>query len=170
MKNSIRISIITLCVLLIVLVFYNFMPVKTPAIYIPTNQPGKVALTDGRQCYVYSHDAEASAPYTVRERLDITIVDTKVTGMKSGTQEGPDMTNGYTGSITGTLSDNTITDIFAYTIEGSKNKEQEIYTASATGLEKLRYPLIDKGTMLVPDTTKEATPQIYARVECEGSN
>jgi|GEM_PF-2320752 len=129
-----------------------------------------LSLTDGQQCYTYDHKATTREPYTVTEFIDINISGTKVTGTKTGTQKGPDMTNGYTGSITGTLDNNVITDIFSYVIEGSKNKEQEIYRTSKIGIEKMRYPLIEKAGMLVPDTTKTFTAMSYARVGCLASN
>jgi len=129
-----------------------------------------VTLADGRQCYVYSHDATSDAPYTASEFMDITIKGATVTGTKKGMQSGPDMTNGYTGTITGTLADNGITDVYSYVIEGSPNKEEEIYRAGPVGLEKLRYPLVQGKGMLVPDTTKPFTVLTYARVGCEASN
>jgi hypothetical protein len=130
-----------------------------------------VTLTDGRQCYTYSHDATTGEPYTTSEFIDITISGNKVLGTKTGNQAGPDMTNGYTGTITGTLADNKISDAYAYTVEGSKNTEHEIYQAGLTGIDKLRYPLIDKFKAgLFPDTSKSYTIQHYSRVECKGSN
>ena len=129
-----------------------------------------ITLKDGRQCYTYSHEATKTEPYTVNETIDITIKGSTVSGSKTGNQKGPDMTNGYTGTIMGTLDKNMITDIFAYTIEGSKNKEEEVYRANKTGIEKLRYPLIEDKGILVPDTTKEYTLMQYARVGCTASN
>ena len=129
-----------------------------------------VVLKDGRQCYTYSHEATASEPYTTTEFIDMTINGANVIGTKKGTQNGPDMTNGYTGTISGTLQNNTITDIFSYTIEGSHNKEKEIYRASVTGIEKLRYPLIEGKGMLVPDTSQPYATLLYARVGCESSH
>jgi hypothetical protein len=134
-----------------------------------TNQPDLV-LTDGRQCYTYSHQATTDAPYTVSEFIDMTISGVNVTGTKSGTQSGPDMTNGYNGTITGTLKNNMITDVFSYTVEGSANKEQEIYRASKIGIEKLRYPLVEEKGILVPDTTQAFTSLSYARVGCTASD
>jgi hypothetical protein len=95
-----------------------------------------------------------------------------VTGTKSGTQKGPDMTNGYNGTIVGTLNNDTINDVFSYTIEGSSNKEAEIYRSreDQIGIEKMRYPLIEKSKILVPDVTKEFTVLLYARVGCTASN
>lgn len=142
---------------------------QIPVIVQPTSQPN-INLTNGRQCYTYNHETTKDAPYTVNEFIDITIKGTTVQGTKTGTQAGPDMTNGYSGTILGMLDNNTITDIFSYTIEGSKNKEKEIYRAGKTGIEKLRYPLIEQAGVLVPDTTKAFTAMIYARVGCTASN
>jgi hypothetical protein len=140
-----------------------------PIITVQPFQPN-ISLVNGRQCYTFNHEATTVEPYTVNEFLDITINGAKVTGTKNGTQQGPDMTNGYSGTITGTLDKDTITDVFSYTVEGSKNKEEEIYKAGKTGIEKLRYPLIEKKGILVPDITKEFTELIYARVGCTASN
>lgn len=159
-------------VLIIGIAWFFFVKEKNPpkGISVTPTPQSNVVLTDGRQCYSYSHEATADAPYSVQEFLDITIVGKNVTGKKTGTQSGPDMTNGYEGTISGTLENNTITALFAYMIEGSKNTEQELYSGSKVGIEKLRYPLVEKNNMLVPDTTKEFTALSYARVECEGSN
>jgi hypothetical protein len=136
---------------------------------VVTEQPD-ITLVDGRQCYTYSHAGTTTEPYTTSEFIDMVISGTKVAGTKRGTQSGPDMTNGYTGTITGTLDNNTIIDTYSYTIEGSKNKEKEIYRAGKTGIEKLRYPLMERSGMLVPDMTKEYSLLLYARVGCEASN
>ena len=138
-------------------------------VVIPVPQKN-ISLTNGRQCYTYSHEGTTDEPYTVNEFIDMMIQGTKVTGTKKGTQSGPDMTNGYTGTITGILNNNTITSVYSYIVEGSANREQEIYKASKTGIEKLHYPLVEKSGMLVPDTTKEFNILLYARVGCSGSN
>lgn len=127
-------------------------------------------LKDGRQCYAYNHEATPEAPYTVNEFIDITISSAEVSGTKVGTQNGPDMTNGYQGTLIGKLEGGTINAVFSYTVEGSQNKEKEIYRAGKTGIEKLRYPLKEEKDMLVPDTTKEFQVLNYARVGCTGSN
>ena len=140
-----------------------------PVVLPPVVQPN-ITLVDGRQCYTYNHDATTSEPYTVNELLDITISGKKVEGTKTGSQKGPDMTNGYNGTISGTLDKNTITDVFSYVIEGSPNKEKEIYRTNKTGIEKLRYPLIEEVGILIPDTTKTYQVENYARVGCDSSN
>jgi hypothetical protein len=148
---------------------YNKVPEGECPISTPVIQ-SNVTLVDGRQCYMYSHDGTPLAPYSVIEFLDITIAGTNVTGTKNGVQDGPDLTNGYEGTIKGILEKNSITDVFSYVVEGAPNKEKEIYRASKTGLEKLRYPLVDEKGILVPDLTKTFEPLLYARVDCEGSN
>jgi len=140
-----------------------------PVVTIPAEQPNLV-LVDGRQCYTYNQGATTDAPYKVNEFIDITINGKNITGTKTGTQAGPDMTNGYTGTIIGTLDQNIITSVYSYIVEGSSNKEKEIYRTNKTGLEKMRYQLEEEKGMLVPDTTKDFTPLSYARVGCMGSN
>jgi len=125
-----------------------------------------IALPEGRSCYSYAHIGTAEAPYTVHEVLDIRVDGNKVTGQKDGTQSGPDMTNGYTGTINGTVERDTLGVVYAYVVEGSANKEKEIYRINQTGLVKLRYPLTAGDGMLVPDTTKEFKALDYPMVDC----
>ena len=153
---------------IILFIFHKKTSTKIVAA-IPSPQANLV-LVDGRQCYTYNHEAAVDAPYTVNEFIDITIKGGLVSGIKKGTQDGPDMTNGYTGTLTGVLNNNVITDVFSYVVEGSKNKEKEIYRTNKTGIEKMRYPLLEQSGMLVPDTTKDFTVMSYARVGCTGSN
>lgn len=131
-----------------------------------------IFLANGHQCYTYNHEATTTEPYSVNEFLDITIKDKNVTGTKTGTQKGPDMTNGYKGSFKGTVDKKLgkIEAVFSYVIEGSYNQEKEMYQTNKTGIEKLRYPLIEKKDMLVPDITKEYKILQYSRVNCGASN
>jgi hypothetical protein len=77
------------------------------------------------------------------------------------------MTNGYSGGLTGTIAGDTIAVNYAYTVEGSKNIEQEIYKITPSGIDKLQYPLIDHyKDGLVPDTTKEFKVRSYASTAC----
>ncbi len=130
--------------------------------------PIAVVGEDGQQCYSYNHEAKPDEPYAVSEFINLTIDGNKITGTKTGTQKGPDMTNGYSGTLTGTVENNTFNITFAYTIEGSQNQEKEIYRLKQdkTGIEKFRYPLIEKTGILVPDTTKEYQALFYARTVC----
>ncbi|MCX6754284.1 MAG: hypothetical protein NTU81_00440 [Candidatus Nomurabacteria bacterium] len=129
-------------------------------------------LKDGIQCYTYNHKATNTEPYNVNEFINMTIKDNVISGTKTGNQSGPDMTNGYFGTINGTWSENTIDVVYAYAVEGSKNKEKEIYKIreDQRGIEKLRYQLVEKNGILVPDTTKEFKTMLYARVDCNASN
>ena len=175
MKRTLTISLIVAVVIIVAVgIFFIFQtqkksvnPVSNPVAVEPIQQP--VKLGDGRQCYAYSHDATKEQPVTSTEFIDMTISGNTVTGIKRGTQSGPELTNGYEGTLTGTLVGDTMNVAFAYTVEGSKNTEHEIYRAGLTGIDKLRYPLIDKyKDGLFPDTTKDVTLLHYARVGCEG--
>ena len=137
----------------------------------PKNE--EVALLEqGRQCYSFSHKATKDEPYEVSEILDMTLSGINVTGKITGKQDGPDMHNGYTGTVEGKLEKDIINVVFSYVIEGSANKEKEIYRVRGdkTGLDKLRYPLKEESDMLVPDTTQEASILPYYRVGCDSSN
>ena len=169
-----KISITILIVVVLVAGYFVFrqkqveLVVVDPVTHTPVQQV--VKLVDGRQCYTYSHDATPTEPYATTDFIDITITGTKVTGTRHGTQKGPDMTNGYTGTMEGTLEGGKVTSILSYTVEGSKNKEQEIFQAGLTGIEKLRYQLLEGKDMLVPDMTKPYAILHYSRIQCEGSN
>lgn len=142
----------------------NIIHIDDKSVLLPSQE--NISLIDGRQCYTYSHEATKTEPYKVSEFIDITIKGESVIGTKNGTQSGPDLTNGYTGSIIGTLNKDIITAILSYTVEGSKGKEKEIYRANKTGIEKLRYQLIEEKGVLVPDMSKEFNLINYYRVEC----
>lgn len=122
----------------------------------------------GTHCFAYHHLGTVDAPYTTNEYLILTINGEQVTGIKKGDQAGPDMTNGYTGTITGNIKDDAITVNYVYTVEGSKNTEQEHYIITSSGIDKLVYPLIDHyKDGLVPDTSKPFTRRSYQSVACE---
>jgi len=129
---------------------------------------GKLTVTSmlSRTCYKYHQVATKNAPYAVDEYVDLSINGTKISGTKNGTQSGPDMTNGYTGTLDGTINNDLITAVYSYTVEGAKNKEKELYKIVPTGLEKMRYPLVEKGGMLVPDTSKEFKILSYIKADC----
>jgi hypothetical protein len=76
------------------------------------------------------------------------------------------MTNGYAGSLVGTRDANHLTLVFDYTIEGSSNREQELYDWTPTELHKLRYTLKESGTMLVPDLSTTPQTIIYTSIPC----
>lgn len=140
-----------------------------PPLLVQASQ-GNIPLENGKQCFSYSHEATTAEPYAVRDFLVIEIDGDAVAGKKTGTQNGPGMSNGYEGFLMGTLDKNTITAILSYTVEGSQGKEKEIYKAGKKGLEKQRYQLIEEGGVLVPDMTKSFTILNYDKVECEALN
>lgn len=145
-------------------------PAQTPANTAnqtgQASQPGAVAVLSGAKCFSRLQKATASAPYTVDEKIKLDISGEKVTGTKSGTQIGPDMTNGYTGTLTGTYKNNVIDVLYSYTVEGSQNKEQEEYDVTANGLVKKRWPLKDENGILVPDKTQTSADITYNSVDC----
>ncbi len=118
-------------------------------------------------CYAYHQIATKAAPYAVDESMTlVTSPDGSIAGEKKGIQKGPDMTNGYTGTLRGTQADTMLKLDYSYIIEGSSNTEQELYRVVAGGLEKLRYPLIEQRGMLVPDTTKPYKALSYKTAPC----
>jgi hypothetical protein len=106
----------------------------------------------------------------VEEHITITIADGQVTGVKTGTQNGPDMTNGYGGTLTGTIDNSLLELTYAYTIEGSQGKELEIYSLELDNLVKNRWSLIDVKkngeNILVPDMIGEPTLITYTKEVC----
>ena len=129
---------------------------------------GKVTIAglNGRSCYQYNQVATTDAPYKVEEKIDITRVGDKMTGTKSGTQAGPDMTNGYNGTLVGTVSGDVLTAIYSYVIEGSAQKEKEIYSIQSNALVKHRYTLKEEKGVLVPDIGGVAKDIVYTEVVC----
>lgn len=176
----ITVSVVVLVMLVVVVIY--FVSLKKPSgLKINDNNSAnspsssmtqEFILKDGRQCYGYNHDATSTEPYAVNERIDMKIKGSVVTGTKTGTQSGPDMTNGYTGTLVGTTDRSIIHVAYSYTVEGSHNVEQEIYRArpDQIGIEKMRYPLIEQKGGLVPDTTKPFSVMLYTRAECDASN
>jgi hypothetical protein len=172
MKNNKAILGVVVLIAILAFVFYLFYFKTEPKPLVNNTIDESPTIENGRQCYTFNHEATSTEPYAVNEFLDINVDGLKVTGTKTGTQKGPDMTNGYEGSILGTVNKDIINSVFSYIIEGSKNKEEEIYKIreDKIGLEKLRYPLVEKDGILVPDTTKEFKTMLYTRVGCTASN
>ncbi|HEY1041461.1 MAG TPA: hypothetical protein VGE63_01920 [Candidatus Paceibacterota bacterium] len=135
-----------------------------------TQKPGTnsdtVALADGTYCFAREQAATAEAPYSVSEKVQLTITGESVQGSKEGTQSGPDMTNGFTGQLTGTYKDNAMKLSYAYTVEGSQNTEVEDYIIEGKDLVKLQRPLKEEATGLVPDTSVEPKKITYTAVDC----
>ncbi|MDQ3075933.1 MAG: META domain-containing protein [bacterium] len=142
---------------------------NTPPVLVEATQ-SNISLKDGKQCFFYSHEATTAEPYNVTDFLTIEIAGNAVTGKKTGTQTGPGVSNGYQGSLVGTLEKNIITAILSYVVEGSQGKEKEIYKAGKIGIEKLRYPLLEESGMLVPDLKKGYQTLNYIKVDCPVEN
>jgi hypothetical protein len=117
-------------------------------------------------CFSRIQKATPEAPYSVEEKITLKIDGSTVVGEKSGTQSGPDMTNGYTGTLTGSHAGSIFVLRFDYAVEGSKQSEEEEYVLGEGVLVKLRYPLLDKGKVLVPDKSKEPIEQNNTEAPC----
>ncbi len=169
----------TIRIFLLILIVIGIGALITQKLWVPKlvtyilsreQEPAVVLKNDTltQQCYSYSQAATKDAPYAVSEFLALSVKGSTVSGTKKGTQSGPDMTNGYEGTISGTIASWMITSLFSYVIEGSANTEKELYryTADNKGIEKLRYPLLEGKNMLVPDTTKPYTVMLYSTVSC----
>lgn len=125
-----------------------------------------IQVNDIPYCYAYHQDATVSAPYKVDEFIRIVEKEGNITGVKKGTQSGPDMTNGYTGTLTGIADGQNMQLDFAYTIEGSRNTERELYTRTDTSLIKHRYRLLEGKGMLIPDMEYFVHDIVYASTPC----
>jgi hypothetical protein len=132
--------------------------------------PISVAPTKGTLCFARTQQATPTAPYNVEEHIVLTIDGTSVTGTKRGTQAGPDMTNGFEGSLSGSKLDTALELVYSYTIEGSTGKELELYTLGANELVKKRWALEeevhDGSHILVPDHIGEPTLITYTKEVC----
>lgn len=130
-----------------------------------------VPLAESRAyCFSRLQEATIEAPYRVEEFISLTRVRGTVSGTKQGTQSGPDMTNGYEGTLEGTTDGAGLELVYSYTIEGSQNKELELYSFSGEDLVKQRYPLKEEKRngidILVPDQSKETTSIVYSATDC----
>jgi hypothetical protein len=120
-------------------------------------------------CFNRSVPGTTEAPYAVEENIKLVIDGEKVEGEKSGMQSGPDMTNGYFGTLKGTYVGGKLELLYDYTVEGSEQAEKEIYVFRDNDLIKRRYPLIERKDMLVPDETNVYEEQVYESAYCTES-
>jgi len=120
----------------------------------------------GEICFSYNQKATGDLPYTVAEEITLSIENGMVSGTKTGSQFGPDMTNGYTGTLSGVFENPSLSVVYSYEIEGSAQKEKELYTLSARSLVKHRYSLVEQGDMLVPDRESEPRDVVFTKVSC----
>lgn len=139
--------------------------VDTPTPVVTT--PSSPTSPEGDYCYSRNQVATPDAPYKVEEHVMLHIDKEAVTGTKSGTQAGPDMTNGFTGTLTGNIKDNEIQLIYDYRVEGSANKEQEHYTFSENTLIRHQYQLIQGKDILVPNINKFVRDITYIKEVCK---
>ncbi len=121
-------------------------------------------------CFSYHQKATTDAPYDVDEFIRIVVENNSVKGTKSGTQFGPDMSNGYMGTLTGIREEKNLQLDFSYTIEGSRNIERELYTQTEDSLIKHRYRLVENKGILVPDMSFFVHDIIYTKNVCPTIN
>jgi hypothetical protein len=136
---------------------------KEPEVVAPVVS---LSLEDGTYCFNRHQKATAKEPYEVSENIMLNVLGSEISGVKTGIQHGPDMSNGYEGTLSGVIKGNLIEVVYSYTVEGSRNKEFEIYTYEGKDVIKKRYPLVEEGDTLMPDETKEAKLIKYAGIEC----
>lgn len=179
MKTFIKILLVIIALVAVYFYAYRPMAVEAPLDNTPipveniSPRPeenigsGPALSSNGRACFAYEQAATQEAPYEVKEFLDVTLSGSTVTGRKTGTQAGPDMTNGYQGSILGTKNAETLTLTYSYVIEGSAQKEQEEYVVEGLRLIKKRWPLVERNGILVPNkSAAQVGQQEYKPVEC----
>jgi hypothetical protein len=118
------------------------------------------------QCYYRSTAKTEKEPFSVEEYIQLKFNGDAVTGTKFGFQDGPGYSNGYNGSLSGIKNSSELTLDYSYTVEGSKNVEQEIYTVTDKGIEKMQYKLIEKNGKLVPDKSSLVKNISYSPFSC----
>lgn len=131
----------------------------------PLETPEEVV--ENKMCFARDQKATEDAPYEVSENIEIIVNGKNVSGTKKGTQNGPDMTNGYEGTLSGEILDGVYLLTFDYTIEGSDQKEKEEYLLKGDSFVKQRYPLKEESGFLVPDKTKEMSEVSYLKEICK---
>lgn len=161
----VKISIVLLAAIIIFFIIFH-KPAQAPV--APLEQVVETSF-DGQHCFARSQVATPEAPYSVSENINITISGTDVKGTKTGTQSGPDMSNGYIGTLGGTIDGNNLSLSYLYIVEGSKNIEEELYTISDNQIVKHRYPLLEEKDRLVPDLSQPATDIVYMAADCQGN-
>lgn len=148
---------------------------ESPLVVTPEKITLEMPMKDGKYCFHRLQVATETEPYEVEESIILGIKGTAVEGVKTGTQRGPDMTNGYTGKLKGTKdAENNLELVYDYTIEGSNQKELEVYKLNENSIIKMRWPLIEQDTfnekfdkgILVPDKTSEPKMIVYDAEAC----
>jgi hypothetical protein len=166
-----------LAVILFVLIFYTGFFLgekktevnnlnKVTQVQVDKAKNTETLLKDGKYCYSRLQEATTASPYKVKENVILNIKGDIVTGTKTGTQSGPDMTNGYYGDLKGTVRGNTLELLYSYTVEGSNNKELEVYEMQNNSIVKMRWSLIDKNNVLTPDKIGNPQMILYSEEKC----
>ncbi|MBP9715041.1 MAG: hypothetical protein KBD52_00945 [Candidatus Pacebacteria bacterium] len=151
----------------------GFLVIVFGIVWLIVNKSEEVVLEDivpvsqdGEYCYGRIQVATNDAPYNVEEHIKILINGIEVSGTKKGTQNGPDMTNGYEGELKGTKEGDNMELVYSYVVEGSANKELELYNFFTNELQKKRYVLKEENGMLVPDKTNPPSIILYPSETC----
>ena len=137
---------------------------KSPS--LPSDTSQSAPLPDGKYCYQYSQKATQDTPYSVEEYSEIVLSGNTVSGLKRGSQSGPDMSNGFDGTLSGTRDGNSLTIRFKYVIEGSSGEEMELYSLDENTLTKHRYTLKEEGGVLVPNKDEFVKDIVATKVSC----
>lgn len=119
------------------------------------------------KCYTRFTIATTEKPFAVKEYIKLKFNKQKVEGYKFGFQSGPGYSNGYNGTLIGTITNADILVDFAYIVEGSKNTEEEVYIKKDESIEKIQYQLLEKDNKLVPDRNKEVNRLNYPAIDCK---
>ena len=174
-KKYIILAVAILGVALIAYLGAKKTDVKAPAIPDPFPTTITTIPTTGAYCFKRDQIATEEAPYSAQEFVVLIFEGTKVTGTKTGTQQGPGVSNGYTGTLEGAvITDDTSSEIeltYAYVVEGSANRELEVYAFYDGKIFKKIWRLneskINGFPILVPDYVGEPALIEYQATSCE---
>ncbi len=125
-----------------------------------------VLSKDGKYCFYRKQIATKAEPYEVEENMVLNRKGDKVDGIKTGNQKGPDMTNGYIGNLDGGFKDGLLELVYSYSVEGSNNKELEVYKLDNNSIVKMRWPLIEKDKILIPERKDNLKQILYMEEKC----
>lgn len=163
-KKNIFPLIFAICSVIAFFIITTYIKKDTPI--TPPQTTSGVLIPDGKYCYQYSQKATEKESYSVEEYSEIVINGNAVSGLIRGSQSGPDMSNGYDGSLEGTREGNTLKLRFKYVIEGSSGEEVQLYSIDENTLTKHRYELKEEGGVLVPNMDKFVKDIVSTKVSC----
>lgn len=167
--KKILIIIAILAFVFVILYFTKNSNIEIEKVEEVKENPPVVEVIEGpyEKCYTRSTIATTEKPFAVEEYIKLKFDKQKVEGFKFGFQSGPGYSNGYNGTLIGNVINGEILVDFAYTVEGSKNTEEEVYIKKGESLEKIQYQLLEKGKKLVPDRNKEVNRLPYPAIDCK---